>query len=120
MKKLELKHLAPYLPYRLKVSKIHVLNTGNGIGSINHVLTTHSKLYKPILRPLSDYSDINSPKMIELNCDLFNQVEIYNLSNNLCGYWNCSYLSIKIMCENHIDFFGLIDKGLAIDINTLS
>ena len=40
--KLELKHLAPYLTYKLKISKIHYLNTGEGIGSINHMLTTKS------------------------------------------------------------------------------
>lgn len=51
--KLELKHIAPYLPYNLRVSKLHTMHTRVGIGSINHILTTKKDTYKPFLRPLS-------------------------------------------------------------------
>ena len=107
--KLGLKHLAPYLPYKLKISKIHYLNTGEGIGSINHMLTTKSNNYKPILRPLSDYAE------------------------DYANFWNYSFRDFKwaiinkevsVLCwydllSKHYDVFGLIEKGLAIDINTL-
>lgn len=122
---LEIKHLAPYLPYGLKAQSVDGFGDNDYVGkNINLTPLSIEKIdgvkWKPILHPLSDYSDINSPKMIELNCDLHNQIEIYNLSNCHCGYWNCSYQSIKIMCENHIDFQGLIGKGLAIDVNILT
>lgn len=129
MEKLELKHLAPYLPYKLKCQwnkskPLQLVGLQNGNESVNNELWTWKDgadyftgyLYecKPILRPLSDYSDVNSPKMIELNCDLENQIEISNLAAGTYGYWNCTYKTIEIMCEKHIDFQGLIDKGLAI------
>jgi len=55
--KLELKHLAPYLPYRVKVGYVHYLHAGNGIGSVSHMLTTNSDLYKLKLRPLSQLTE---------------------------------------------------------------
>ena len=55
--KLELKHLAAYLSYRLKVGNTHILHDGSGIGSISHILTTKSSQFKPILRPLSDLKE---------------------------------------------------------------
>lgn len=63
---------------------------------------------KPILRPLSDL-------MIGVD---FNEEEVYELKSK--GVW--SQLTIAQwdrVYRNHFDIFGLIDKGLAIDINNL-
>ena len=117
--KLEIRHLAPYLAHNVKVSKTHSLSTGKGIGSIYHILSKKNNDYKLILHPLSEVMDINSPLFNSINTDLKIQMEICDLANKKIGYWNVSYGAIEVMCENHIDFFGLIDEGLAVDINTL-
>ena len=97
--KLELKHIAPYLPYG-----VHLMNSyGNW-----HNTTLHKSIgvyemleMKPILRPLSDLNDeegeINTPESLQ----------------------ECCYSYVNILISEHYDVFGLIDKGLAIDKNTL-
>ena len=60
--KLELKHLAPYLPYRLKIRQ-RVRNASGyyyrkgtlTLKNVNWLLT--SEIQKPILRPLSDFKN---------------------------------------------------------------
>jgi hypothetical protein len=105
--KLELKHLAPYLPYELKYMDIpegwneqRELN----IRTIDWLLTDG----KPILRPLSD----------------FNYREVYGYPNREMFYKDVENQTIMVKIWNelltdHIDVFGLIEKGLAIDINTI-
>ena len=121
MEKLELKHLAPYLPYELKVSKIHTLNIGTGIGSINHILTTRSKNYKPILRPMSDLTtDVLYKAMNTLGHSAYidwttNEREYLIEKRGFNGWLNnIPYIIILFLFENHFDVFKLIDKGLAI------
>jgi hypothetical protein len=125
MKKLELKHLALYLPYGLKIGhksgakSIHILHHGNGIGSISHILT--SDLYKPILRPLSDIItkiEHNGEKFVPL--DILAYLFGYGcLEFDLTDVLNQPYKQIEKLLEWHFDIFGLIEAGLAIDINTL-
>lgn len=112
--KIELKNLAPYLPYNLMISsggKGRPLEmTGNGKSdsssisfSINEVAVT--PYLKPILRPLSDLT-------IE---DSMREDAEHQISTGSRPY--------RIMLNlfmNHYDVFGLIDQGLAIDINTLN
>jgi hypothetical protein len=127
MKTLELKHLSAYLPYGLKIGhksgakSIHILHHGNGIGSISHILT--SDLYKPILRPLSDLT-----KEIEVNREKFVPIEMLdNYHNFSIIRWNdietdptrYPFTIVQKLIEWHFDIFGLIEAGLAIDINTL-
>tara|TARA_B110000967_G_scaffold207945_1_gene258606 strand:- start:1616 stop:1966 length:351 start_codon:yes stop_codon:yes gene_type:complete len=115
--KLELKHLAPYLPYALKIQGI----THGEIAELSCCtetsvnITTRSFQYgmwadifdiKPILRPLSD--------LVKMNKSLY---ESYLMSG--CEIDRMPYLSILACLENHYDIFGLIDAGLAININTL-
>lgn len=61
MSKLELKHLAPYLPYGLKIMSswgtIFLLDTQNSIGGTpekRDIGTAIANCYKPIHHPLSD------------------------------------------------------------------
>ena len=54
----------------------------------------------------------------------------YQFLKNLQNYTNkqiqphnaygLSYRTFELLLENHYDVFGLIEKGLAVDINTLS
>jgi len=142
MKKLELKHLAGYLPYGLKGISIEEnlgfeIVKGYSIYGKNDTvcLTTNVddidlELFKPILRPLSDLT-----KEIEVNGEKF----VPRDTEALCKYEICvnpnfdffdgmgsnedvddlPYCVIQKLYEWHFDIHGLIEKGLAIDINTL-
>lgn len=124
--KLELKHLSPYLPYGLKceisgaLSSVEIKEaTGvklNHLSYINkHVYQIYFGVYgyefkdiKPILRPLSD---------LMINVD-FNELEILELQTK--GIWSkFTITQWEIIYSNHFDILELIEKGLAIDINTL-
>ena len=111
---LELKHLAPYLPYELKIwYKLIVVDMQElSINNIDKVLED-SKHFKPILRPLSD---LTKDDLDTLQCtELYNQINDADFCIHLLPYQIAMYL-----IENHFDVFGLIEKGLAIDINTLN
>lgn len=154
--KLELKHLAPYLPYGLKFSTLsdddnkyyidkerNTLDFGGLNGVVNICTAQYSRqLYKIVLRPLSDLT-----KEIEHNGEKFvPSVEFENLYLNdckwgynsigtgiigkngfmahLCFMYNeiigeCPLAIYELLIEWHFDIFGLIEKGLAVDINTL-
>jgi hypothetical protein len=127
---LEAKHLVPYLPYELKFGSgnqkyyefvlsgidfytrtdIQIRTRGNRIYKISDLR------FKPILRPLSDYADINSDAMNSLNCDMSEQI---NLNELAIGYicLGSLYQSTYDLClKNHIDVFGLIPQGLALPL----
>ena len=130
--KLELKHLAPYLPYGLKcmVDKETVLLIGldteveywiiwKKLAASNQGCSYPSKNFKLLLRPLSDLT-----KEIEHNGEKF--VPSLNEDSELRQFTFSSFNSIKTyyadfekLFEWHFDVFGLIEAGLAIDINTL-
>jgi hypothetical protein len=136
MEKLELKHLAPYLPYGLKVysekngiKKMKLKIEPNPVGcQITMDAVLKYDIYKPILRPLSDLKKYENELYLycgvvkidtNLDVDFTGNYSEYN-STDLIG---CLKLLNKLF-ELHFDVFGLIDKGLidkglAIDINTL-
>jgi hypothetical protein len=114
--KLELKHLAPYLPYRLKFVR------GNS-GYLEFVMDCAGSCYlysenklrydyrdvRPILRPLSDL------ELDEFTNKIFNIEYIIDKETDAdLGYYEWCFLF-----SEHFDVFGLIEAGLAIDINTL-
>lgn len=146
--KLEIKHLAPYLPYRLKI----IGNTHGEIQVLSCVTETSVNIegrsfqygmwadifdIKPIFRPLNDLKDFK--KRIDvgdgeglftpLNRLLFNsyfnidvmsdadKIEFVEILTDI--EIGASYDDISTLISWHFDVFGLIDKGLAIDINTL-
>lgn len=171
--KLELKHLAPYLPYGLKVQYVGITNTKElseyrsrekkynnakyekgdiwycfpelypeeilglkegfikeiGIYQKNTVYWVGTKAkglkkfynggFYPILRPLSDYTDITSKAMSDLNCDLSDQMDIQEFALKKMSLASLSYGSFEVLVRNLVDIFGYIENGLAIDINTL-
>ena len=88
--KLELKHLAPYLPYELKyffkgsVQEIRTLESGD-LGKI--MLEWFNESKKPILRPLSDLTE-----EIEVNGNKFIPYEDDYLSDAMCSYENLEFL----------------------------
>jgi len=130
--KLELKHIAPYLPYKVKVynSNAYPLcglfemnhNGGAGMIAISELLAS-PKLYKIALRSMYDLED-SSKNYLNLLNELGQKVEYKGgyfsdgvaLFDDPC--W-LPYVSFEFLLENHFDVFGLIDHGLAIDINHL-
>jgi len=128
--KLELKHLAGYLPYGLKIYD------GEYSRIITFSHTTYStidvgigRLFRPdydfsmglpILRPLSD---IDSHKLLLEH--FFNKEkngvlkEIQMIGDLKYGPMECSYKVITMLISEHFDIYGLIEAKLAIDINTL-
>jgi hypothetical protein len=144
--KLETKHLAPYLPYNLKMVMTHdSFEDFENIDSDEdcllkgsiwelYVLTTdyidffggecddfavkgeryriaNNGTLKPILRPLSD---LNEDTARILSSDGYMAVMEETLDIRYL-----SYSDAVILFKNHYDVFELIEKGLAIDINTI-
>lgn len=125
-----MKHLAPYLPYGLRIKTKHGWDTMstlneheiNGDFEESYPYENHSNVnieFSPILRPLSDFLDINCKANNDLNLDISMLIELNEVANKQRGYLNASYGTIQMMCENHIDFQDLIELGLAVDINSL-
>lgn len=117
MEKLELKHLAPYLPFKLKTFRLFHFNGEDNVfietmDSHNFTAMFNDSRKKPVLRPLSDLS----------NDAVAYQIYISDHDKNMLntGRFGCiTYGLSKKLFEWHFDVFGLIPKGLAIDINTI-
>ena len=117
--KLELKHLAPYLPYKLLIDSAQFEDT-RVMGGMNNsseevcIDAVFRMQYKPFLRPLSELIELdvdNKPKY-------FPSIVCINLID--CSMIEeTPYSEIIYLLSNHFDIFGLIEKGLAIDINEI-
>lgn len=144
MEELELKHLAPYLPYGLKGKSNNgqsdSIDELKGLYSC-HDITLTSRLscynsvdysvdyenFKPVLRPMSDLTNDVLRKTMNLidhssHIDwTTNEREYLIKKRGLNGWLNeIPYIITLFLFENHFDVFDLIEKGLAIDINTLN
>lgn len=129
MSKLEIKHLAPYLPYDLSFyyesldgTKQHSWILSND--KIDFALQMQNK---PILRPLSDLNKeiiINGEKrqmwLLINGQKALQNGKIENMNGYQYDILELSYSKIQTILKFHFDVFGLIPKGLAVDINTLS
>lgn len=123
---LQLKHLAPYLPYGLKMKVFDTfynydtmtLCDKSGFSNIGlSEVIDEPEDFKPILTPLSElpyYS--NGIKHLGYRTDANNFLNlISDIENNKGNY------DLMQMCfEEHIDVFGLIKAGLAVDKNKLT
>jgi hypothetical protein len=134
--KLEAKHLVPYLPYGLKCQvtdlkkkTIAELHSVYANGSCTFCNTVESQKgfsnIKPILRPMSSLKfafEHNDENIVPL-LDFFEEDErqMYEFANSKVPIiFNYPYTMWCQLLEWHIDIFGLIENGIAIDINTLS
>jgi hypothetical protein len=136
--KLELKHLAGYLPYRLKIKTYYGWDTMSTL-SEDCVNTDHENYYyyncsgidsfKPILRPLLDLTkeiEVNGEEFVPMNWyynknafkDSF--LEMQDHIKDMLKLETCPQCIFQKLLEWHFDIYGLIDAGLAIDINTLN
>ena len=165
--KLQLKHLAGYLPYGLKgvlIADSHeefeycdidedILKEGSiweysghvnnnvliplGDGDLDGFLMTKDgsyaccdSLWKPILRPLSDLTkeiEVNGVELVPLtalfgdnNQRIASMLEwINNEDAELCGF-GFTISVYDVLLKWNFDIHGLIEQGLAVDINTLN
>lgn len=134
--KLTLAHLAPYLPYgvnfRFNLKDVYD-EYPNEIR--DKILTCNSidlciSIGKPILRPLSDLSknenfwhivnimDDNFGEYVTVDSDCDIDVDCDGGCGRYVSLHDC-YNAYTELFKNHFDVFGLIEKGLAVDINTI-
>ena len=138
--KLEIKHIAPYLPFEVKVIDTEAEDciwtlhpykdsldclTDNEHLSLENFITennaTKTPVHKLLLRPLSDLTN-----EIEVDGEKFIPKEKINLIHDLSGNNILNFRTgerIDILClpyfmveklfEWHFDVFGLIDQNLA-------
>lgn len=138
---LELKHLVPYLPYGLKVRHnisptiqeligMHYEQFQEGIYCLQlkgKKMLTPMSAVKPILRPIADLTKtivVNGETFVPINKlkGLFGWDylwEDFHKDKQPFNIYALKYASVVKLFEWHLDVFGLIEKGLAIDINTL-
>lgn len=136
--KLELKHLAPYLPYGLKCQimgefiddepdgKPRIFNI---VGIVDGEVITHKSGYIsnveneledcfPILRPLSDLiKEIKNNRLFFVS---YERVQMLQFIEGKRKIDNVDYYLVVELLKLHFDVFGLIEKNLAININTLT
>lgn len=141
--KLELKHLTPYLPYELKGKEYpdgamyellslsmdkfswRPFYESGEFGRLPHRIDC-----KPILHPLSDLTkeiEVDGEKFVPAKIVEEKFIERFKVksigdgwADNLTEYLRSyPYGMIELLIKWHFDVFGLIESGLAIDINTL-
>lgn len=145
--KLTIEHLAPYLPYGIKVGLYAngVLKTTHKLkhdtlGITRYHISTDVILddnvdskykfeYKPILRPMSELFNDDGDCIIESLigglqeiqwCDAYDEwTEIFTDNPLHDRLLQAPYEITQALFKNHYDVFGLIKKGLAVDINTI-
>lgn len=124
--KLELKHLAPYLPYEVQVAITYDLK------NINYYTLTEEKIHQVIELDcdkliLKSLSDIDSKVINELESSdehitfisQYNGLDIeYYIKNTRTQY--LEYWMFLILVRNHFDVFDLIENNIAVDVNSIS
>lgn len=142
---LELKHLLVYQPYGLKVrytnkwnrtqtvclvGTMDHLNKGKGIQvevSNNNLIHFYSRIkgIKPILKPKSFLQQLQDEIYIRWGGGISKAAKEYWIKDFIENLMYTAYPALKFdeiefMAENHIDIFGLIEKGLAVNIKTIT
>ena len=143
--KLELEHISAYLPYALKGNafsnegfyepiingELFRIETGKTL--ISHTyepflvvddIEIEIQDFKPKLRPLSDLTkeiEVNGEKFVPIEYNAFKEDKehLIEFQNKYAHYKSVKYGIIERLLEWHFDIFGLIEKGLAVDINTI-
>jgi len=122
--KLELKHLAGYLPYGLKIQngKEYDIVTGYDNGRIISMFRVNLENFtcieyvKPILRPLSDL--ITHSEFVDKYHYSFDKKEGFMVKRRNETYTRIEEL--EYLFKNHFDIYGLIENNLAISIHDVA
>ena len=144
MNRLELKHIATYFPYKVRVigvKKKYNIDTiidkvkivwNSGVTADYFYMEDYIGILfteidiKLVLRPLSDISNI-----IEHNCEKFRPFDVLakraeeyvsekDIQKKAISELLGNYSQVEKLIEWHFDIYGLIEKGLAIDFNKLN
>ena len=124
--KLELKHLAAYLPFELKVltkfNKIKTLKPSDL--ETNYIFGKFKLILKPIsfLKKDKKLLDILAKKLSDVKTSIYSFESSKMWILEVLKDENATALPFfltEILLKNHFDIFGLIDAGLAVDINCL-
>jgi len=148
--KLELKQLAPYLPYELKfITPKHRIKygeqtilTARGLSlqddlSLNIEFLFDNELYfsnemkscTPILRHCNDFDkEITHNGNTFIPYDLAKSVVsekqwaliVETVTKDYTKWVDFPYWYVRLLLEWHFDIFGLIDNGLAVNINEVT
>ena len=136
---LEVKHLAPYLPYGLKLQYVvreKVEQTGI-MKSISHnedethptrvsssamYNEEHIWMFKPMLRRKTHLHTLQSEILVRWGGGLSDRAKaqwLKEVTDNMLysAFNSLRYDFVELMLENHIDVFGLIDAGLATELS---
>jgi len=118
--KLEIQHLAAYLPYKLQVkynkssweicnlTRLGMMYLSRSRGHHYYSETAAIEDVKPILRSL-----------YELIPNEHGYKDIGHLVLDV-STGQCSTVVFQTLCKNHYDVFNLVNNGLAINVNTLT
>lgn len=100
-----LKDLCARLPYNVKIAEISggTLTTSPRTDVI-YVIENGGK---PYLRPMSSMTDEEKTKIASMSN--------FNNITKSAEFVKCSYPIIDYCCSRHLDFRGLISKGLALE-----
>ena len=127
IKKLELKHWSSYLPYDVKIVESYW--SYRFLEQVTEVITLdfsnigiyfYDEYSNLALRPMSDLN-----KEVDINGETFTPAErikkmypsdTFSSTKNIAQW---SYRIVQQLLEWHFDIYGLIDEGLAININEL-
>lgn len=134
---LELKHIAPYLPYRVEIYELNVDGRNTFTLDIDLLMAMQIggfEYFKPILRPMSDLIEdcingecplnIIKERYNELNEERIQSVEFHNIGGvTLYGMLTDDSYEVSMplwaydmLFSWHFDVFGLIDAGLAVEL----
>jgi hypothetical protein len=114
-----LRYFAAYLPYNVMVHEpnVKIINTFIlDCEALNYMESHGFENFKLILKPLSDYDNVNSESMIELNTDISVEIMLVDIVSQREYFGNCPYNIMELCFRNHIDIFSLIPKGIAVSI----
>jgi len=127
--KLELKHVAPYLPYGLRcqttdrgevvISELNAAYSDNSYSFMNIVESEKGfQDIKPILKPMSalniSYATELAKYVITLDEKYTLKIALTMIEIYKSKPLDMPYVLVQILLQWHFDVFGLIEKGLAI------
>ena len=130
MNKIEIKHVAAYLPYKVKIQRNGILRILYG-ASIDDLFFERDEYPKNIMRVSYEYCKLVLRPLSELTAailtdrigiDISEARAFINFAKcggimNIADF--CDYDQVQKLISEHYDVFNLISQGAAININTL-
>ena len=124
-KELLLKDLCARLPYGFTIHRYSdnrdIVIESNGIDEFAHFLVySEGEDFKPYLRPMSSMTDEERSEwadLFNLELDKLNEISDEDKAEELAPYYfgKCHQVSIDWLNAHHLDYRGLIPKGLALE-----